>query len=198
MRSLGGKARYLPDLLWCSAETLGISEKPRDSRPRAKLGVNLLTSAVDSDFLEEITADVPEGLELHFFTAHANQEASGEILPPLETEQVRRFRHRDPVELLEFLGGLDGIVSCKLHAGFTGLSLGTPFFSSQGKSKTRRQLEMLDARLIRDDTRALFSEIFRDPASLSSVRLPRRKIRRFCRRARRHRTWLERFLDRRR
>ena len=174
VESFGGEAACVPDMLWEAARVLACEEDHRDPGV-VRIGLNFLKRLVPGDFCEWVEENVPEGFEIHWLAVHTEQRVKGELRAEEESERVKIFRHEDPLELLRFLGGLDLVISSKLHVGLTSLSQGATFLSCCGRPKTHAQLREVSEDLIREeDPKELLEAVFADPEKFKSLVPPGR------------------------
>ncbi|MFT4547903.1 MAG: hypothetical protein ACI8XO_000200 [Verrucomicrobiales bacterium] len=169
IESFGGDANCVPDMLWEASRVLDC-EVPRKRSETLRVGVNFLRRLVPENFCEWVQAAVPEGVEIHWLAVHTEDRVKGELRAEVETDRVKIFRHRDPLELLRFLGKLDVIVSSKLHVGLTGISQGATFLSCCGRPKTHAQLGEVSKNLIREERpKELLQSVFARPAEFLKI-----------------------------
>jgi len=146
MKKLHRDAIYYPDVLLNAAQWFCISKKPV-SDDQIRIGVNL--NRKDSDgFEHKLIASVSNtpNITLYFFRTHlAQYHIHYEFLPEHTNEQIQIHQYTDPKSTLEFLSGLDVVLSSKLHLGLTALTTDVPFFSFNGKGKTKAFLKSIDA-----------------------------------------------------
>ena len=113
-----------------------------------------------------------------------------------ESERVKIFRHRDPLDLVRFLETLDLVVSSKLHVGLTGISQGATFLSCCGRPKTHAQLREVSGELVREETAPeLLAAIFAQPENFMKL-VPWRRVEELRDAAAENREWLRRWAER--
>ncbi|MEM7145922.1 MAG: hypothetical protein AAF591_12365 [Verrucomicrobiota bacterium] len=173
VESFGGEASYLPDMLWDAARCFGV-ERERDRYPERplRLGVNFLRSRVSKKFESYVAEAIPEGVEVFYVTVNTEDRVRGEITAAETSERVHNFMHRDPLDLLRFVGTLDLLISGKLHVGLTAMSLGTRFISCRGRDKTRAMLGALGEGLVAGNEIELLGRLFADPELICSWETP--------------------------
>jgi len=66
-----------------------------------------------------------------------------EYVPERETDTIKIVKYETPSKLLEFLSGIDLLVTSKLHLGISGLPLGTPFLIYRGPGKAKTFLQSI-------------------------------------------------------
>ncbi|MEM8955953.1 MAG: hypothetical protein AAGD22_17490 [Verrucomicrobiota bacterium] len=177
VESFGGEAIYLPDMLWDAARCFGVGrERDRYMARPLRLGVNFLRNRISKRFESFVADNLPEGVEIYFVTVNTEERVRGEITARVTSDRVHNFYHRDPLDLLRFVGTLDLLISGKLHVGLTGLSLGTRFISCRGRDKTRAMLGALGEGLVKRKEMELLAQLFADPELIPAWDTPWERI----------------------
>ena len=192
----------VPDMLWEAADYLLDAEEREhqavgDSVHR--IGLNFLRRQVPDGLDAWVAERVPEDIEIIWLAVHTERRVKGELRAGEESDRVKIFRHDDPLELLRFVGTLNVVVSSKLHVGLTALSQGTTFLSCGGRPKTHAQLREVEASLIREESAVeLIGSLFEDGKSPVATQPSHERIGALKTASAENRTWLKRWVDRRR
>jgi hypothetical protein len=141
---------YYPDILLDTKTQFEIVDKARKANEAIRIGLNLINKDLKGQawhlqLLEK--AKTNKNIKLFFIKTHLPKyNIRYEYVPENMHENIQVFQYTNPVEMLEFLSSLDLIISSKLHIGLVSLSLGTPFFSYNGRGKTKAFLTAIEGK----------------------------------------------------
>lgn len=163
MKKFGKEFEYYPDCLLQTPNFLKIEKDiftPSD-RP-FRVAFNFKKKHLSQDLLNEIFkyAEINNDVEFYFVTTHLEKKGINyEYIPLDETENVKIEKYKTPTQLLEFISGIDILITSKLHLGITGLTVGTPFVSYRGPGKAKSFIESIGGKWAIVDDNITFQEL---------------------------------------
>ncbi len=132
---------YIPDCLLQTNNFLNISKKREDFPTTPyRVALNFKKRHVSTKLLNEIFLYAKKNKDVEFFfvTTHLEDtEINYEYIPNEKIENIKIVHYKTPSQLLEFISGVDILITSKLHLGITGLTVGTPFISYRGPGKAK-------------------------------------------------------------
>jgi len=148
LSTLNVKVEYIPDVLLSIPFMFNVKKTDNTKHDRVKVGLNLIEK--DCKKLIEKSIEVARlrpSTDFYFIKSHLDgYKTTYEALPPtFDLPNLHHFKYDDPINMINFISSLDILISSKLHLGVTALSLGVPFYSYQGKLKTRSFLRSIDS-----------------------------------------------------
>jgi len=150
MNHLGKEAVHYPDVLWGAPSYWGLTQRVNTANT-LKIGVNLADTKKHRTFVSLLlllSKLKRQNVEIHLIRSHLAQcPVDYEMLPDdaNQSPNLYSYTYKDPVEMLQFLGSLDVLVSQKLHLGLSTLAMGVPFLSYNGQGKTHTLLKSIGA-----------------------------------------------------
>lgn len=141
MKKFGKSFKYYPDCLLQTPRWLKMSSNSSPGSNKClKVALNFKKRHLPKKLLDDILqyAQTHNDIEFYFVTTHL--EKSGikyEFIPENESKNVKIIKYSTPTQLLEFIKGVDVLVTSKLHLGITGLTVNTPFLIYQGPGKAK-------------------------------------------------------------
>jgi hypothetical protein len=157
MQLMGKQAFYYPDVLWSVQKFWDIPSRSRNTSAIKHIGINIPNSFAARLMVQQLRAIAlfRQDLVFHFIRTYLpNSPINLELMPSLVSPSIRHHCYTNPKETLEFLSGLDLVISHKLHLGLTALALETPFLSLGGKGKTKSFLKSIGAEFAILDSRS--------------------------------------------
>jgi len=155
MRSFGKEFGYFPDCLFSIQKFIDLpssTKEKRDPGAPLKLGFNLQKRQIPDSFIKELHdyAAAHDDIEFHIATTHMDRaikdyDTTYEYLPEKDTHNLKFVHYTTPSQLLQFVADMDVFIASKLHLGFLGILVGTPFVSYNGMGKARSFLKSLKA-----------------------------------------------------
>lgn len=162
LQLLGKKPTYHPDVLWTVQKFWKIPKK--DAKTDViKIGINIPNSAAARLLTHQCNAlGLIKGNIVFYFirTYLPTSNIELELLPRIKSNFIKHYNYSDPKETLEFISGLDLLVSHKLHLGLTALALDVPFLSLGGKGKTKSFLREIGADFAIHSSRTKNTKLF--------------------------------------
>ena len=133
-RAFDKRYAYYPDVLFATARLMKIPRRMPSAPARCfRVGINLHRKRAVV-VVDALRARFGSALDLVPITTH-----SSVFEHPYEwgSGEGHALAYETMVPFVQGLGGLDLLVSDKLHVGLVAATLGTPFLSYQGKAKTQ-------------------------------------------------------------
>jgi hypothetical protein len=147
LQILDKTATYYPDVLWSVQNFWNITSKSVRSGV-SHIGINIPNSAAARLLVYQLNAIAlaRRDIVFHFIRTYLpTSPINLELMPDISSPYIRHHVYTDPKETLEFLSGLDLVISHKLHLGLTALAVDVPFLSLGGKGKTKSFLKEIGA-----------------------------------------------------
>ncbi len=147
MKKFGKEFKYYPDCLLQTPKFLKIKEEDIATYDKTyKVALNFKKRHLSQDLLNELLNYARKNINVKFFfvTTHLEKKKINyEYIPEKETDNVKIEKYKTPTQLLEFITGMDILITSKLHLGITGLTTGTPFVSYRGPGKAKSFVESI-------------------------------------------------------
>ncbi|MDB9454095.1 polysaccharide pyruvyl transferase family protein [Dolichospermum circinale] len=147
VNKLGKEAIDYPDVLLSIQNFWDIDAMPKSSG-QLHVGINIPNSLRGRFVAFQICliASIRKDIVFHFIRTHLpNYPLNYELLPKIESSNIKHHIYTDPLSTLSFLKSLDLVVSFKLHLGLTALALNVPFYSYGGRGKVKTFMKSINA-----------------------------------------------------
>jgi len=147
VNKLGKEATYYPDILLSIQNFWDIDAMPKSSG-QLHVGINIPNTLRGRFIAFQICliASIRKDIVFHFIRTHLpNYPSNYELLPRIESSNIKHYIYTDPLSTLSFLKSLDLVVSSKLHLGLTALALNVPFYSYGGRGKVKTFMKSINA-----------------------------------------------------
>lgn len=153
MKAFGKKFVHYPDCLFSIQKFIELptGKIPSEGAP-LQVGFNLQKRHIPDSFLEDLHDYAEKNTDIHFNFATTHMESAikkydmdYEYLPTADTETVKYVPYESPQQQMKFVADMDVFITSKLHLGFLGLMMGTPFISYMGMGKARTFIKSLGA-----------------------------------------------------
>ena len=147
MMKFGKEFEYYPDCLLQTPNFIKIEKDifTSDNRP-FRVAFNFKKRHLSQKLLNDLIEYAGKNKDVNFFFVTTHLEKKGinyEFIPEKETDNIRIEKYKTPTQLLEFITGIDVLITSKLHLGITGLTVGTPFISYRGPGKAKSFMESI-------------------------------------------------------
>jgi hypothetical protein len=142
MKKFKKNFKYIPDCLLQSPKFLELNKESSlpPERP-IRIGLNFKKGKyLDKKLIDDIYIYAENNDDIEFYFAKTHMECTGinyEYTPVSYTKNIKTVFYETPTQLLEFMTGIDMLVTSKLHLGITGLTIGTPYLSYRGPGKAK-------------------------------------------------------------
>ncbi len=162
MKKFGKNFIYIPDCLLQTPKFLKL-DIPSSKNKVTKIGLNFKKGKyLSQELLKSIVNYTENNSDIKFYFTTTHMEKAGinyEFLPHETSKNIEICKYKSPKQLLEFISGLDLLVTSKLHLGITGLTVGTPFLSYRGPGKAKSFLEAIGGKWAITDNSITFEEL---------------------------------------
>lgn len=178
----GIPSRYFPDVLLDAGQLFSITRWSRDDG-RFHVGLNLPRQTRLLGAIYTALAALRRKVCIHFIdTVQSEQRRtnlSSDFMPSLPLGLGECHAYEDPIKTLQFVAGLDLVITHKLHLGVTALSFDIPYLCVGGLGKCKAFLESVGAPTAYRRKPSGRREAIREACRLSSTAFARSAHRHF-------------------